>query len=114
MYWLLMLDDDRIQELRRIMGAQFRTLIAQALADTQAPATVLTRVTEGSVDAADLGFALHTLHGIASNIGCTEISALCAEGLRALDTGAFDPDIARLITRAVDACRAQMTHHLSA
>lgn len=104
-----MLNMDRIEELRAIMGEDFRRLIAQALQDMQAPLEALQRASRGETDPAPVGFALHTLQGIASNIGCTDIAARCAEARDALDAGRFGPAMARDILAAIEACHAKLT-----
>ena len=108
LYGEAMLDMNRIQELRAIMGADFERLIAQALQDMQVPLTVLERAASGETDPERLGFALHTLQGIASNIGCTDIAERCSRSRDALDADQFTAAMARSIIDAITACQEKL------
>ncbi len=108
MYCMHMIDSGRFEELRAIMGQDFAILIDQAVLDMQAPLATLARVCAGGAEQGEIGFALHTLYGIASNIGCTEICAHCTEGRKALDAGQFDASVAQVIMAEIEACRATL------
>ncbi len=108
LYGVSMLNMDRIEELRAIMGADFEHLIAQALQDMQVPLAALERAASGETDPERLGFALHTLQGIASNIGCTDIAERCSRSRDALDADQFTAAMARSIIDAIAACQEKL------
>ena len=75
------LDDQLVNELRDIMGAEFPVLVHAWLRDAEARLSELHTLMNGPVapDHAAIRRAAHSLKGSSSNLGAVRVSRLCAQ-----------------------------------
>lgn len=81
-----MIDFEHIDTLRQSVGDQFGAIVAQAMADFEGIAETLDAACARH-DTVACARALHSLRGVALNLGLTELAARCARAEASAITG---------------------------
>lgn len=83
------LDTDIINELIQVMGTEFATLVESFLRDSEQRLQLLGQAIQGD-EAETVRELAHSFKGSSSNLGATELSALCRSLEQAGRDGALD------------------------
>ena len=107
-----MLNGRRLAELQALLGENYPTFLQQVLHDMDGPLAHLCAArTSGDTDG--ILHALHALRGVASNIGCDDLTALCAQAEQVLRNGTLPEACLAAIHAAVDRCRTILQQEMT-
>ena len=108
-----MIDSKRLHELRILMGKDYASLLKQVIKDLEEPLEQL-RQAAALGQAERVVHSLHALRGVASNVGCEDLSAMCLEAEATVRAGRLHDACFAAIDAAIVRCREVLRHEIAA